>query len=95
VTANALHPGYVDTGFSLNNGIFFRMFARLSARIFARTPERGAQTSIYLASSPEVEGVTGKYFSDCKAVQSSALSYDEELAKELWQVSMELTGKVV
>jgi NAD(P)-dependent dehydrogenase (short-subunit alcohol dehydrogenase family) len=95
VTVNALHPGYVDTGFSLNNGIFFRVFAKLSARIFARTPERGAQTSIYLASSPEVEGVTGKYYADCKPVQSSPLSYDVDLAKKLWQVSLELTGKAV
>ena len=58
VTVNALHPGYVDTGFSLNNGFFFRVFAKLSARLFGRKPEEGAQTSIYLAASPEVEGVT-------------------------------------
>jgi len=95
VTANTLHPGYVDTGFSLNNGFIFRVFARLSARLFGRKPEEGAQTSIYLASSPEVKGVTGKYFADCKAVQSSPESYDEVAAEKLWQVSLELTGKIM
>ena len=63
--------------------------------LFIRKPEQGAQTSIYLASSPEVEGVTGKYFVDCKAVQSSPLSYDKSLAEKLWQVSLELTGKTI
>ena len=95
VTANALHPGYVNTGISLNNGFFFRVFVRLSARLFGRKPEEGAQTSIYLASSPQLAGVTGKYFADCQPVKSSPLSYDEELAKKLWQVSLELTGKGV
>jgi NAD(P)-dependent dehydrogenase (short-subunit alcohol dehydrogenase family) len=95
VTVNALHPGYVDTGLSLNNGFFFRVFARLSARLFGRKPEEGAQTSIYLAASPEVEGVTGKYFSNCKPVQSSLDSYDKRTAEKLWQVSLELSGKGV
>jgi NAD(P)-dependent dehydrogenase (short-subunit alcohol dehydrogenase family) len=95
VTANTLHPGYVNTGLSLNNGSFFRVFAKLSARLFGRTPEEGARTSIYLAASPEVEGVSGKYFADCQPIQSSPLSYDEELAKKLWQVSLELTRIVV
>jgi NAD(P)-dependent dehydrogenase (short-subunit alcohol dehydrogenase family) len=95
VTVNALQPGYVDTGLSLNNGFFFRVFAKLSARLFGRKPEEGARTSIYLASSLEDEGVTGKYFADCQPVESSPLSYDEELAKKLWQVSLELTGKVL
>lgn len=95
VTVNALHPGYVDTGLSLNNGFFFRVFAKLSARLFGRKPEEGAQTSIYLAASPEVEGVTGKYFANCKPVQSSPESYDKTVAEKLWQVSLELTGKIV
>jgi retinol dehydrogenase-14 len=92
VTANAVHPGYVDTGFSLNNGFVFRVFAKLSARVFGRKPEEGARTSNYLASSPEVDHVTGRYFADCKPVQSSPLSYDKELAMRLWLVSQELTG---
>jgi NAD(P)-dependent dehydrogenase (short-subunit alcohol dehydrogenase family) len=95
VTANALHPGYVDTGFSLNNGFFFSLFAKLSARLFGRKPEEGALTSIYLASSSDVEGVSGKYFADCKPIQSSPESYDIATAEELWQVSLALTRLVV
>jgi hypothetical protein len=54
--------------------------------------DKGAETSIYLASSPEVDGVTGKYFIDCKAVQSSAASYDTKAAERLWEISLELSG---
>jgi len=61
--------------------------------LFIRKHDQGAQTSIYLASSPEVEGLSGKYFVDCKAVDSSPRSYDQALAEKLWQVSLELTGK--
>jgi NAD(P)-dependent dehydrogenase (short-subunit alcohol dehydrogenase family) len=93
VTANALHPGYVNTGFATNNGWAYRIGAKLSARLFGKKPEDGAATSIYLAASPEVEGVTGKYFVDCKEIPSSPSSQDKALAEKLWQVSLELTGK--
>jgi hypothetical protein len=63
--------------------------------LFIRKPDQGAQTSIYLASSPEVEGLSGKYFVDCKVVDSSPISHDQAVAERLWQVSMELTGKAV
>jgi retinol dehydrogenase-14 len=92
VTANALHPGTVATGFARNNGLVFDIGTKF-AGLFFRKPEQGAQTSIYLASSPEVEGVTGKYFFDCQAVDSSPLSHDQVLANRLWQISLELTGK--
>ncbi len=59
---------------------------------FQLTPEQGAQTSIYLASSPAVEGVSGKYFVDCAEVNSSPASYDEAAQKRLWEVSAEMTG---
>ncbi len=95
VTVNTLHPGYVNTGLSLNNVFLFRVFAKLSARLFGRTPAEGARTSIYLAASPEVEGVTGEYFVNCKPAQSSPESYDQAAAEKLWQVSLELTGKGV
>ncbi len=55
-----------------------------------KSPAAGAETSIYLASSPEVEGVSGKYFADCKAVESDPASYDREVAEKLWQLSLEL-----
>ena len=92
VTANAVHPGFVATGFARNNGVFYNFGMKLIGP-FIRQPNQGAQTSIYLASSAEVEGVSGKYFVDCKAVDSSPLSYDHALAEKLWQVSLELTGK--
>ncbi len=93
VTVNALHPGYVDTGFAQNNGPFFRVGAKLSGRIFGRTPQEGAATSIYLASSPQVEGISGQYFIDCKPAESSPASHDMAAAERLWQVSLELTKK--
>lgn len=95
VTANALHPGYVNTGFALNNGWPYRVFAKAAASLFAQSPARGAQTSILLASSPEVEGVTGKYFAHCKETVSSPASHDMTAAERLWQVSLELTGKAI
>ena len=62
------------------------------ARPFLRSPEKGARTSIYLASSPQVEGATGKYFQDCAEAESSAASHDEAAAQRLWEVSAQLTG---
>ena len=90
VTANSLHPGVVMTNFGHNNtGIFGSLFGvfHAVARPFLLTPERGAETSIYLASSPEVEGVTGKYFVKKRPVESNKVSHDIEVAKRLWQVS--------
>jgi retinol dehydrogenase-12 len=95
VTVNCVHPGYVNTGLSLNNGLIFGVFAGLSARLFGRKPEEGARTSIYLAASPEVQGVTGKYFADCKPVPSSLESYDTAVAARLWQASLEICRKVM
>jgi retinol dehydrogenase 12 len=90
VTANALHPGFVASGFAKNNGALFRLVMPL-VQLSALTPEEGARTSIYLASSPEVEGVSGKYFTKQRAVQSDPASYDEQTAHQLWDVSLELT----
>jgi NAD(P)-dependent dehydrogenase (short-subunit alcohol dehydrogenase family) len=90
VTANCLHPGAVTTSFG-NSIPLMNWVYRLGGR-FMRTPEKGAETVIYLASSPEVEGVTGKYFQDCKPIKSVPRSYDREDARRLWQVSAELTG---
>jgi len=95
VTANALHPGMTNTGFSAEDPA--RAFAPLVAilRPFMRSPERGADTAVYLASSPEVEGVTGRYFSDRKARKSSKSSYDGATTARLWDVSDELVGLLV
>ncbi|HEX9013221.1 MAG TPA: SDR family oxidoreductase [Anaerolineaceae bacterium] len=91
VTANAVHPGGVRSGFGLNNPGVFHL-AIMIAGWFEVSPEEGAQTSIYAASSPEVEGVTGKYFVKCKPVPSSPESYDEAAQRRLWEISAQLTG---
>jgi NAD(P)-dependent dehydrogenase (short-subunit alcohol dehydrogenase family) len=91
VTVNALHPGAVATGFGRNNrGLFNRIFAMLGP--FMLTPERGAETSLYLASSPEAEGVTGRYFERKQPTASAPASYDEATQRRLWEVSEAITG---
>ena len=92
VTANVLHPGAVATNFGSNNTVWYARPMLALFRLFATTPEKGAETSVYLASSPEVEGVSGQYFANKKPVSSSEASYDEEAARQLWRVSEELTG---
>ncbi len=91
VTANCLHPGGVRTKIlrnvrgPLGVAIKFGTYLMIS-------PRSGAKTSVYLASSPEVEGVSGKYFVKCREIASSERSHDEADAKRLWDVSMELAG---
>lgn len=92
ITTNALHPGFVATGFAKNNGGLMRGIMRIIGKVAARNPEQGAATSIYLASSPDIAGISGQYFSDCKAVESSPESYDRATAQHLWDVSLGLTG---
>jgi NAD(P)-dependent dehydrogenase (short-subunit alcohol dehydrogenase family) len=91
VTVNCLHPGAIATA------LFGRPMGPASplanvSRLFLPGPEQGARTSIYLASSPEVEGVTGKYFDRMREKRSSAASYDEGLARRLWIASESMTG---
>ncbi len=89
VTVNCLHPGFVASNFAKNNGLLARMGMKLLSP-FALSSEEGAETSIYLASSPEVEGVTGKYFAKKRPVKSAAQTYDEAVARRLWKISGEL-----
>lgn len=93
-TANALHPGVVATELQRyllpDNPPFWQKPLIDLASKFCLTPEQGAQTSIYLASSPEVEGLTGKYFDNKRPVSSSGESYDTEVQRRLWEVSAEL-----
>jgi NAD(P)-dependent dehydrogenase (short-subunit alcohol dehydrogenase family) len=91
VTANALSPGLVASRFGMNNRGLFPLIKPL-IDCFAVSIERGAQTSIYLACSPDVEGVTGKYFAGSRLRRSSAASYDREAAARLWEMSARLTG---
>ena len=90
IVTNALHPGFVATNFGRNNRSITAAFFRI-LQLAAISPEEGAQTIIYLASSPAVKGVTGEYFVKQQAVRSSQVSYDRAAAERLWQVSAELT----
>jgi retinol dehydrogenase-14 len=92
VTANALHPGVVRTSFGAEDpgGVQRLLFPVI--RPFMKTPAQGAATSIHLASSPDLERVTGRYFVNSKPKRSSKRSYDEAAAARLWQVSAELVS---
>ncbi len=90
VTVNALHPGFVNTHFAKQNGPVVRAVMNVVHFLFAKSPQEGAETPIYLASSPEVEGVTGKYFIDKEPVRSSEASYDPDAARRLWEISENL-----
>jgi NAD(P)-dependent dehydrogenase (short-subunit alcohol dehydrogenase family) len=87
VTANALHPGLVATGFAQNNGRVIATLVRLFMPLVARSPEKGAETPIYLASSPSVEGITGKYFHDSHMIPPAPQATDMVVARKLWDVS--------
>jgi NAD(P)-dependent dehydrogenase (short-subunit alcohol dehydrogenase family) len=89
VTANCLHPGVVNTGFGKNDQGWFKTMIKV-ASLFLISPEKGAETSIYLATSPEVEGVSGKYFDKSRARNSSRASYDQAAQRRLWDISESL-----
>ena len=96
VTVNCLHPGAVATDGPLKDPdlpAFSRVMYKL-VRVFFASPEKGAETSVYLSASSEVENVSGKYFIKKTSVESSPESYDEEIARRLWKISEELTGLV-
>ncbi|HWF16681.1 MAG TPA: SDR family oxidoreductase [Acidimicrobiales bacterium] len=93
VTATALHPGTVRTGYGADGDARGLLaFGLKISRPFFLSPEKGARTSIYLASSPEVAGVTGQYFVKCKPAKPRRWAQDPEAAQRLWQVSEELVG---
>ena len=91
VTATCMHPGAVNTRFGTNKGgpmtLLFRAF-----KPFMRTPDQGADTVNYLASSWEVEGVSGKYYSDRKWIEPQEIARDPEARRKLWEASEGLTG---
>ena len=92
VTVNALHPGLVDTGFGHNTGRLWSVVIKVLQKLFAISPEKGAETLVYLASSPDVAGISGKYWNEKQQKRSSANSYDREQQKRLWEFSAEITG---
>ena len=91
VTVNALHPGLVASNFGSNNRGIYRLIKPL-INCLSISNERGARTSVYLASSPEVERSSGKYFVREKEERSSPASYDLEAASRLWRLSLQMTG---
>jgi NAD(P)-dependent dehydrogenase (short-subunit alcohol dehydrogenase family) len=96
LTATACHPGVVRTELARHlvdpaSAGFLQRVALALTYPFLKTPAQGAATPIYLASSPEVEGISGRYFSNCKPVKASDAAYDLEAAKKLWELSASLT----
>ena len=93
VTANCLHPGFVNTGFSRNNGFMARLLMTIS-RPFQRKDTKGAETVVWLAVSEEAEGLTGEYCHNCKPAKPTGRARNDEDAARLWGLSEEMTGTV-
>ena len=93
VTANCLHPGFVSTRFGDNNRGIFRLGLGI-AKLFAITPEKGAETIVYLASSPAVAQITGEYFAECRPARLSAAAQDDNAARRLWEESARIAKLV-
>jgi NAD(P)-dependent dehydrogenase (short-subunit alcohol dehydrogenase family) len=92
VTTNAFHPGFVATRFGDESGGFLSYGIRFAKKLFALSPEQGAETLIYLASSPEVEGVTGRYFYKRRPSTPTREAQDDVAARRLWAESARLAG---
>lgn len=91
VTANAAHPGFVATNIGKNNGPLAKLVMPI-ATLRALRPEEGARTPVYVASSPDLEGISGQYFVKQMPVPSSPESYDLQSARRLWEISAKMTG---
>lgn len=92
VTANCLHPGFVATRFGDQSGGIVSVAVRVAKPFGGISPEKGAETMIYLASSPDVENVSGEYFYKCKRATPTAEAQDDVSARRLWDVSVKLSG---
>jgi NAD(P)-dependent dehydrogenase (short-subunit alcohol dehydrogenase family) len=92
VTATAVHPGVVRTNFGAEDQAWFFALISRVARPLLKTPAQGAQTPIYLATSPDIEGVTGQFFANRKPKTANKVVYDTDITARLWQVSADLVG---
>ncbi|XP_068222514.1 retinol dehydrogenase 13-like [Palaemon carinicauda] len=92
VTTNSVHPGVVDTDIfiPMNSRVWYGIFIKLFVKAYAKTPVEGAQTTIHVAVSEDLNDVSGKYFQDCKEAAPSALALDERLARKVWNISERL-----
>ncbi len=93
VTSNSLHPGVVRSGFNFNPGSGLVRVVFAISKLMAVSPEKGAETSVYLATSPEVEGVTGRYFANKKQARANRIAYDEAAQERLWSLSEGLVSR--
>lgn len=91
VTANAVDPGEVGTGLGSQNGWLGKVI-HLLMKSFLKSPEKGARTSLYACVSPELEGVSGRYFRDCREQRPKPWATDDTAAEQLWKLSEKLTG---
>lgn len=91
VTVNAVHPGFVASDIYRKAGWLLRVIAPL-LRLFAAKPAKGARSSVFLASAPEVAGASGGYYIDCRPAESSPVSRDPKSAERLWRISAAMTG---
>ncbi len=91
VTANAFHPGFVDSGFG-DGATLMNKLVGVASKVFARSPERGADTGTYLALSPDVADVSGAYYADRKPIQPKRAATDPQVTERLWTLSEELVG---
>jgi NAD(P)-dependent dehydrogenase (short-subunit alcohol dehydrogenase family) len=92
-TANCFHPGWVATGFGLNNGGPAGLFIKYIAPVLARTPRKGAETLVWLATSPEAAKFSGEYFHDRRPASRSKLAKDDDLSRRLWELSEKLCAQ--
>ena len=91
ITVNSLHPGVVGTSFGQNNSNNLNKVLSFIAKPFMRTSEKGAETSIYLCSSPDVSDISGQYFYNCKVAKTSKWAQSKEDADKLWDLSEKMT----
>jgi retinol dehydrogenase 12 len=92
VTANCFHPGMVRTGFALNGRGFTYLMVKTSYWLIARTPEKGAETLVWLAASPEAAAKSGDYYSNCRVARTSKMARDDAMAARLWSLSERICG---
>jgi NAD(P)-dependent dehydrogenase (short-subunit alcohol dehydrogenase family) len=93
ITVNALHPGAVATNFMRDNGWFSKALSSV-AKVFQKSPQEGAQTSIYLSTSPNVHNVSGKYFDNCAERKSFPATYDPKAWARLWEISQQIADRI-
>jgi WW domain-containing oxidoreductase len=91
-TANALHPGVIQTNLGRDSGGFLMAVAGIIAKPFMKSIGQGAATQCYVATNPKASGESGQYFSDCRVAKTSAWGRDDELGEELWRISEQLTA---